>query len=29
MVYNIIDEEEFLAKKYQESAFIVWVKGTR
>lgn len=29
MVYNIIDEEEVLAKKHQESAFIVWAKGTR
>lgn len=29
MVYNTIGEKGVLAKKYQESIFVVWAKGTR
>lgn len=29
MVYYTVSEEGDLAKKYQESAFVVWAKGTR
>lgn len=29
MVYYAVSEEGGLAKKYQESAFVVWAEGTR